>query len=246
MRFREILTGLAAGIVLASAGYVRAEFIESWNSVDLKENDWRQQAKSVGIVATGWKATGGYDGGRIHSDLAQVSYGTGSNAYYPAFLGSYDDPANGREVDFSGMTVSVRAKDLGGVDLEAGTLHFYVARWISEDDHVCYHYNDSITIGDGTWDYNEIKIVENGDAQKWTNLVNTGTSPPTLSDLLDKPQQFGFLIAGASSSTPPHGTLGFDDFSVTPEPSTLAGLTGMAFVGLLIAWRKRRRRPVAG
>ncbi len=251
MRLRQVLTILAVAVAILSANSARAEhYVESWNDADLEANKWRQYIENdPWDVQSGWESSGGYDAsGRIDSVLENLRLNPRFKAFYPAWVSSHDGDANGRKVDFRGMTVSVRVNEPGGIDLKDGSLYFYVGEYQDEDNHGWFTHNAPIAIGSGSWnDPSEINIVGSGNAANWTANEQAGTT--TLTDLLVEPQQFGFIIAkqgGYLDADKLSGTLMFDDFSVTPEPSTLAGLAGMAAVGLIIAWRKRRRGPVAG
>lgn len=216
---------LAAGLVVSIAMTTQA-YVETWDDAGLANHNWVTDYDTKGIWHPMFHETaGGLSGGHVWTDLddllTDVFPGGGSESS-PAWVYG---PAPEQDVDLTGRTVRVATRlDLAG-DL-AGSLHFYIGTW-SNGGHFFYH-SQPIVPGDGAWQETVMPVGGAGDDSQWADLyvVNEDLQ---ADDIFDQPAEYGFIIL-LQGAAGPTGTLGFDDFQIVPEPTSISllGLVGLA------------------
>jgi len=194
-----------------------------------------------------WSATGGVDdSGYVWTPLAEMEPEHDEvRAHWPAYL--TDQTADHfevphREIDLSidNAHISLAVKDRGTavpVDLEGGKLHFFIGHWWVNneadpaDDQWTFFYNANGDYGFNSTDWTVTTVPVGAGKDDWpvisqSGIGNTNPLPPVSEawELFVSPQQWGVVIYDPASTVldQPSGELGFDNFSIIPEPSTMA------------------------
>ncbi len=190
-------------------------YSESWNDSTTSEG-WKFYHTSgtendVELVPDSQGADG--ETGYLRCTMAQL--GEDSNGlYWPCYLTApTTDTASG---DFAGATVSVALNAAAGLNLQGGALRFFVGE---EDDgrgdSRFYYTNATISLGAAdTWTTRSLAL-----STLDTDWTGVGALAVGLDELLQHPQQWGFVLANALQA--PVGTLGIDSVQVARRPFTL-------------------------
>ncbi len=209
-----------------------------------------------------WEATGGVrNTGYVWTPLEDLHSVHDVRAYWPAYMFEQVTEKYGvpnREIDLTidDAHIRVAVKDVGGagqpVNLHGAKLYFWVGYWWVADDpapdswaffynangHFTFDSSDpagwttsTIPVGEGTTDWGIISMSGMGE----------GNPAPPVSEaweLFVAPQQWGFVIFDPDVDVlpPPSGALGFDNWAIIPEPSTLTLLALGVLV--LLGWRR--------
>lgn len=192
------------------------ELWEDWN-VQSQTNGWYQYTGVPLGSAIGWRATGGVaNSGFALANLdALVAWPPGSRLFYP--LNTF---AEWHSIDLRvtpSVTVSVHATPLAGgmtADLRGGSLRFFVGQWNSDQEHGFYAFGKArFEVAAGGWIRSTVTV--NDRAADWLLLVapeGQGSRTIPLESLLPNPQQWGFVVVGATGE--PTAWLGFDNLRV--------------------------------
>ena len=122
--------------------------------------------------------------------------------------------------------------------LGGGDIYFWVGEWIDEDGpggadaEISFFYLDRPLASGGSWTPNALD-VRYGD---WATLIDT--QGKTAEDLLGNPQQWGLGIFGGT--TPPCGTLSFDNLRISPIPEP--GMWCLLMGCLVLIGRRRGKK----
>ncbi len=251
-------TGLLISLVALGAfpALVAGQYNEElWDDPIKTNNNWayydvdHTSGPHVDMI---WHATGGVgNSGYVHAPLGGLDSAHHEQAFWPAYLfrglGSF-----GQEIDLSppDTVIKIYAREMAvsvvPIDLKGGSLHFFIGQWITgPPDKWSFFYNRTpIGISDAGWTI-ENMIYVGGDDQ-WGEIANNDPSV-SPSDLFYHPEQWGFVIFGATGT--PAGELAIDSFRIAPHPDPVPLLSGwkLALAAMLTAAAGAfvvvRRRP---
>ena len=225
------LVALGALLAMGLGGAAQAGYVETWNSGTARENTWwyydTTDTTHDGDVPLSWFDSGGFPpapSGHVRADAGDATTWspTGAGHYFLAYAYGKTHP-----IDLTrDPRVSIALKDGGGLDLEGGTLRFWIGDYDTTGggDPVLsfYYFDQALVYGDIDWVVNTIDV----DGGHWVAINGLNTKP--VSALLANPGQWGFGLFAATAD--PSGTLALDDFSA-PVPHSLA-LLGLGLVAL--------------
>gem|GEM_PF-4896510 len=166
-----------------------------------------------GDIALTRVASGGAEGGYVRSRLDLLTANVDSDLWWPCYRAPpTSEPING---DFTNASVSVALNDFGTVDLQGGSLHFFVGEWDpGTGTSTFWIFRTPVAAATaGSWQTRHLQLtaVE-------ADWEARGDVPyRALAELLVRPQQWGFVIVGAARAQP-LGFLGFDSLRVTSGP----------------------------
>lgn len=211
-RMRAALAVAAACLAACTA---RAAYIEEWDDPGLTNHNW------LAWCTDGFSWTGGaylvfsQFGGVGNSgyvridDMATLSEWDG--VYWPAY--TEEGPATNRmraytqdlDLNMDSLIRVYGRRDVAS-DLKSGEVCFFIGRWEAATNQAFYYYNQPVTVNTNDWDVRTVIDIAPGD---WMAITNVGSMTPE--SLYDNPQQYGFVIIGATGQ--PSGALRFDEFS---------------------------------
>jgi hypothetical protein len=215
-----------------------AGYSEDWNADNGQWQYWRGHGNepAVQYVPSGGVANSGH----MAVDLAMVGWhgplpSPIDYLYWAAYYYA-EDNGLGR-LDFTDASVSFYAFG-DNLALLDGQLHFYVQRWDQDTGEASlFRANAAVAIGEGSWQFNDWVVSSN--TADWERVSGNDF---TLTEVLTKATEFGFVITGVLDGPNPSGMLKLDEFAtdalIIPEPAALA-LGGLGLTGL-VARRKRR------
>jgi len=252
-----LIIGLVSSCLVAQ-GPAQSYDDETWDSASATNNKWAYWDTSYGTFPhhhhpMDWFGGGGSGGtGHVSAPLAEMDAAPihTVSAYWAAYPGEDMETIGFPYIDLriAAAAISVEIKGAHSpttppVDLGGGQVRFFIGYYDTkntpdpnDDKQAFFCTKGTFDVGNNLWD--ETTVVLGGDNDWHTIVKDEDLGKDTMpTDLYDGPQQWGFTIYPVPlGSIPSGGTLGFDEFHLVPEPTTLA-LMGL---GCLLA-RKRRR-----
>jgi len=237
---------LLFALVAATAAVCHADVLESWDTGHQNWHYWASPNNEPYVTHVG-------SGGVGDSGYVEVDFVVGNNyhwkdlggdldwVYWPNYIYPEDDGLT-PNVNFTGADVSVYVKGSANLNMQSGSLYFYVGKAGGPNDSLwsLFRHNTPLGIGNATWLQSTITLADTlgPGADEWV-LMEGGDY--TVAETLAHPLEFGFTITGVQENEDnPTGILGFDEFFTTgdivPEP---VSLTVIGLGGLMLLRRRR-------
>ena len=246
---RHSLVVFFLAIQLLAPAAVSALTYETWDSAGEQNHNWKFWGGTNPGTDLQWLASGGIgDSGYVVSDLSNLITAPilSATAYWPAYAvpSDWDFFASGKRdvsqdiniADAAG--VRFYARDLDGIDLGGGSLHFYIGDL--QNGRSFYYHQTPIALNAGNWNLETyISFVSSAD---WIDFKTTnGPSSQSVEQIFDNPE-YGLVIVNGNGA--PSGRLGLDsfrfvaDYVAVPEPGSIL-LLSIALLSLGLVSCKR-------